>query len=277
MPPAARWPPRRARWGRRGCGCGPPRRCAPCAPHLAFPLPRPTSPSGRAPAKRGQTTRRGRQGPGGGRGPSSRPWSGGRRTWTCGGGGRGGAWGCGSGGGRRWGWTTGTGDGGRGWWTWREWEWRWRGLGVGVAYGRRGEREAPRASWGEAVVDMGRRWCAWWRLGERERRERGPGGSWWRRGERERREWVVEARRRCGERERGGRVRRAGGKRERRGLRDRASSLESGQSGGVGGSWGASCGAARYWGGGGGGGVPRPPLTRHVGVRRRQRLVVRVE
>ena len=43
-----------------------------------------------------------------------------------------------------------------------------------------------------------------------------------------------------------------GGERERRRLRDRASSLESGQSGGVGGSWGASRGAARYWGGGGG-------------------------
>ena len=51
---------------------------------------------------------------GGGRGPSSRSWSGGRRTWTCGGGGRGGAWGSGSGGGGGWGWRTGTGDGGSG-------------------------------------------------------------------------------------------------------------------------------------------------------------------
>ena len=42
-----------------------------------------------------------------------------------------------------------------------------------------------------------------------------------------------------------------GGELERRRLRDRASSLESGQSGGVGGSWGASRGAAWYWGGGG--------------------------
>ena len=41
------------------------------------------------------------------------------------------------------------------------------------------------------------------------------------------------------------------GERERRLLRDRASSLESGQSVGVGGSWGASRGAAWYWGGGG--------------------------
>ena len=41
-----------------------------------------------------------------------------------------------------------------------------------------------------------------------------------------------------------------GGERERRRLRDRASSLESGQSGGVGGHWGALRGAAWYWGGG---------------------------
>ena len=40
---------------------------------------------------------------------------------------------------------------------------------------------------------MGRRW----RLGERERRERGPGGSPWRLRELERREWVVEAWWRC--------------------------------------------------------------------------------
>ena len=79
---------------------------------------------------------------------------------------------------------------------------------------------------------------------------------------------------RCGERERRGRVRRAGGEPERRRLRDRASSFESGQSGGVGGSWGASRSAAWYWGGGG---VPQPPWIRHVGVGQRQRLVVRVE
>ena len=35
MPPAAWWPPGRPRWGWRGCGCGSPRRCAPCAPLLA--------------------------------------------------------------------------------------------------------------------------------------------------------------------------------------------------------------------------------------------------
>ena len=98
---------------------------------------------------------------------------------------------------------------------------------------------------------MGQRWRLWWRPGERERRERGLGGSWWHPGERERREWVVEARWRCGECGRRGRVCRAGGERERRRLRDRASSLKSGQSGGVCGSWGASRGAAWYWGGGG--------------------------
>ena len=49
---------------------------------------------------------------------------------------------------------------------------------------------------------------------------------------------------------------RAGGGREHRRLRDRSSSLESGQSGGVGGSWGALRGAAWYLGEGGGGGGP---------------------
>ena len=83
----------------------------------------------------------------------------------------------------------------------------------------------------------------------------GPGGSWWHLGEQERREWVVEARWQCGECGRRGRVCRAGGEQERRRLRDRASSLESGQSGAVGGSWGASRGAVWYWGGGG------PPLS----------------
>ena len=115
------------------------------------------------------------------------------------------------------------------------------GLGVGVLYGRRGEGE----------VDMGRRWRSWWRLGERERRERGLGGSWWHLGEPERRVLVVEARWRCGECGRRGRVCPAGGEGERRRLRDWASSLEWGQSGGVGGSRGASRGAAWYWGGGG--------------------------
>ena len=63
---------------------------------------------------------------------------------------------------------------------------------------------------------------------------------------------------------------------DRRRLQDGASSRGvSGQSGGVCGSWGAWLGAAWYWGGGGG--VPRPPLIRHIGLRWRRRLVVRVE
>ena len=139
-------------------------------------------------------------------------------------------------------WGEGKVDMGRRWRAWlrrRAREWWWRGLGVGVLYGR----------WGEGEADMGRRWRSWWCPGERERRERGPGGSWWHLGERGRCEWVVEARWECGCR---GRVCRAGGERERRRLRDRASSLESGQPGGVGGPWGASRGAAWYWGGGGG-------------------------
>ena len=152
-------------------------------------------------------------------------------------------------------WGEGLVDMGRRWRAWRrlgERERWWRGLGLGVAYGRRGEREAEWGSWGEGEVDVGRRWRVWWCLGERERQERGPGGSWWRLGEQEGREWVVEARWRCGECGRRGRVRRAGGERDRRRLRDRASLLELGQSGGVGGSWGASRGAAWYWAGKGG-------------------------
>ena len=136
-------------------------------------------------------------------------------------------------------------DVGRRWRAWRrrgERERWWRGLGVGVVYGRRGEGE----------VDMGRRWRSWWHPGERERQERGPGGSLWHLGERERREWAVEALWRCGECERRGRMCCAEGERERRRLRDRASLLESGHSGGVSGSWGASRGAAWYLGGGSG-------------------------
>ena len=169
-------------------------------------------------------------------------------------------------------------DMGRRWrarWRPGEREWWWRGLGVVDGYGWRGEGGARRGVWGEGEVDvgrrrgerewwwrglggrwgegegdMGRRWRSWWCPGERERRERGPWRSWWYLGERERREWVVEARWECGRR---GRVCRAGGERERRRLRDRPSSLESGQSGSVGGLWGGSRGAA--WGGG----VPRRP------------------
>ena len=57
-----------------------------------------------------------------------------------------------------------------------------------------------------------------------------------------------------------------GGGRKRRRLRDWASSLESGQSGGVGGSWGASRGAAWYWGGGGGPPSSMDPPRRGVVV-----------
>ena len=103
--------------------------CAPCAPLLAFPLLRPTSACGGAPARRGQTTRRGGRGPWGWGAPGSRSWSSGdggwgwrmrtggggnrklggvrwgRKTWTWDGvGGRGGAWGRRSGGGGGWGW-----------------------------------------------------------------------------------------------------------------------------------------------------------------------------
>ena len=54
-------------------------------------------------------------------------------------------------------------------------------------YGRRGEQEARRGLLGEAEGDMGRRWCAWRRLGERERRwwGLGVGVPYRRRGERE--------------------------------------------------------------------------------------------
>ena len=64
---------------------------------------------------------------------------------------------------------------------------QWPGLGVKDAYGRREEWEARRGSWGEGVVDMGRRWRALRCPGERERRWRGLGveDAYGRRGERE--------------------------------------------------------------------------------------------
>ena len=113
-------------------------------------------------------------------------------------------------------WGKGEVDVGQRWRPWRRrgQRERWlRGLGDEVAYGRRGERELRWGPWGEGEVDMGRHWRAWWRPGEGERRERGPGGLCWCLGERERREWVVEARWRCGECGRRGRVCRAGGSR----------------------------------------------------------------
>ena len=123
MPPVAWRPPGRPRWGWRGCGCGTARRCAPCAPLLAFRLPRPTSPSDTAPARREQNARRGGRGPWGGEGSELDVLE------------------------------------------------RWRfGPGVEDAYGRPGEREARCCWWGEGDVDMGRRWRAWRRTGEREGR-----------------------------------------------------------------------------------------------------------
>ena len=179
--------------------------------------------------------------------------------------------------GARWGlWGEGEVDVGRRGRAWRrrgERERWWGGLGVGVAYGRRGEPEGRSAPWGEGEVDVGRQWRVWWRPGKRERQKQGSGGSWWRLGERERREWVVEARWRCGECGRRGRVCRAGGEQERRRLRDRASSLESGQSGGVGRSLGGLVWRRPVLGGG----VPGPPWIRHVGLWWRQRLVVLVD
>ena len=102
---------------------------------------------------------------------------------------------------------------------------------------------------------MGRRWPALWRMGERRRRERGPGGMWRCLGERERREWgrgVGEARRRRGERESRGRECLAAGERERCRLWEWAFARgEPGHSGGVRGGLGDSCRVARYWAGGG--------------------------
>ena len=179
--------------------------------------------------------------------------------------------------GRRW----------RAWWRPGEREWWWRGLGVVDGYGRRGERGARRGLWGEGGLDVGRDWRAWRCRGERERwwrglglgvlyGRRGEGGvdmgrrwrSWWRLGEWSGGSGVSGG---CGGTSgsgsgasgwlrrgggvgsvgAGGKCALRGGERERCRLRDRASSLESGQSEGVGGSWGALPGAAWYWGGGG--------------------------
>ena len=52
---------------------------------------------------------------------------------------------------------------------------QWRGIGLEDAYWRRAEREARCCSWGEEDVDIGRRWRAWRRPGERERRWRALG------------------------------------------------------------------------------------------------------
>ena len=78
-----------------------------CSPGPVHPAAELLQSGGRPPGKVGG-------GLGGGRGPSSRSWSGGKRTSTCGGGGRGGAWGSGSGSGGGWRWSMGTGGGGNG-------------------------------------------------------------------------------------------------------------------------------------------------------------------
>ena len=209
-----------------------------------------------------------------------------RGWWTWGGGGTlGGVRGSGSGGGGCWGWWMGMGGGGngkpcgacggRGRWT-------WGGGGVPDGVGGSGSGGGGGWGWGSCMAGGGRgrwtcggRWRSWWRPGEQERWERGPGGSWWHLGERERREWVVEARWRCGECRRRGGVCRAGG--------------------GAGAPPFAGPGliarvevVRRCWrvlGGfawcrlvlGGGGEVPGCPWIRHVGVWWRQRLVVCVE
>ena len=142
--------------------------------------------------------------------------------------------------GRRW----------RTWWRLGEQEWLSRGLGVVDGYGRRGERGARRGLSEEGGCGHGAAVALVVALGGAGAAGAGSRGSWWHLGERERRELVVEARWRCGECGRRRRVCRAGGERESCRLRDRASSLESHQSGGVGGSCGASRGAAWYWGGG---------------------------
>ena len=176
-------------------------------------------------------------------------------------------------------WGEGEVDTGQQWRAWRrlgERERRWRGLGMEDVYGWRGEREAwwgwwgARWTWGGSVARGGARASgsgesgALGGLG-------GALGSGKGASERLRRGGVVGSVSAgvnvpCG----GG-----GGSWKRRRLRDRASSRgELGQSGGVSGSWGASCGAAWHWEGGG---VPRPPWICRVGVRRRRQLVVRVE
>ena len=150
---------------------------------------------------------------------------GGRGWWTWGGGGvLGGAWKSGSGGGLDLGWGSRTGGGGngkpdgarggRGWW-------KWGGAGArGGTWGSRSGGSRPLGGCGGAL-GSGSGASGWMRQG-------GGVGS-------------VSAGGGCAVR----------GESETPRLRDRASSLESGKSGGVGGSLGASRGAAWYWGGGG--------------------------
>ena len=167
----------------------------------------------------------------------------------------------------------------RRWWALRrlgERERRWRGLGVEDAYGRRGEREARWGSPGEADVDMGRRWRAWWRPVEQECRSRALGGGGGALGsgsgasERLKRGGAVGS----VSDEGGCSVRGGSGSAAVCGTRPRCGANRASQevSTGPGGPRGVPRGTR-----GGEGEVPRPPLIRRVGVRRRRQLVVRVE
>ena len=134
------------------------------------------------------------------------------------------------------------------------------GEGAEDAYGRRGERDTRFCSWGGGEGDMGRRWRAWWRLGEQERWQGGPGWSWWRLGERERCEGAAEAQWRCRERERPEWVRRFGGEEGAPPFAEPG--LVAGRAWPVRGRWRVLGDPA--WCclvlGGVGGGVPHPPL-----------------
>ena len=61
-------------------------------------------------------------------------------------------------------------------------------LGCRMRMGGAGNGKRRGRSGGEEDADMGRRWRAWRRPVEQERRGRGPGGSWRRLRERDRRE-----------------------------------------------------------------------------------------
>ena len=178
----------------------------------------------------------------------------------------------------RWGlWGEGVGDMGRRWCAWRrpgERERRCRGLGVGFAYRGRGEREARWGSWGEGVVDMGRRWRSWWRLGEQSGGSGAPGGSSGALGSGSGASEWLRGGGGVGSVSAGGGCALRGGSRSAAvcGTRPRRSSRATQEVSA--GSWGPG---AALPGTGEGGEVLRPPWIRHVGMRRRQRLVVCIE
>ena len=155
--------------------------------------------------------------------------------------------------------------------------------GVGAAVARAGGGRPVRAAGGtgsslgspeEREVDTGRRWRAWWRPGEQDRRGRGPGvrgGALWSgsgASERLRRGGgvgSVSAVGGCAVPGGSGSAAICG-----TGLRRGASRASQEVSAGLGGRGVVPPGT-------GGGGVPRPPWIRRVGVRWRGRLVIRVE